>query len=356
MTADMRPWGGSRYTALRDPRDPSWPDAGERTEDPATAAEWAWRYVAMHRDEARDRQQGQQKARRLTRELIAEYQTYRSRTTAARTPITQQAALVALLERFAASQTSAIRAHDLQAMLDELHAQGYKRNTLKSNKAAWRSFFGWLGGANPAAKLVLPDDDAPNEPYAWTDADIHALREVAEREPVDVRLMLEIGLGTGVRLNEALALRWADFDATSKTVRIARQFTPGTSRVQQLKGKQARTALVLPFFWAHHREGEDYCVLDREGKALNDGRVYAATKRALKAAQVYGPQRGFHDARRTYGRLFLEMGGWMDELQRSLGHSSIRQTEVAYGRFQAAVAAQFARARIYGEGRARRLL
>jgi integrase len=355
QTADLRPWGGSRYTALRDPRDPSWPDAGERTEDRDTAAEWAWKYVALYRDDTRDRHQGRQKARRVTQALIDEYQAHRSRTTAARTPITQQAALHALLDRFRDRPTHSIRAKDLQAMLDELHAQGYARNTLKSNAASWRSFFGWLGGANPAAKLDIPADASPDEPYAWTDEDIQAVRKHAETEPINIRLLIEIGLGTGCRLGEALALRWDDFDPASKTVRITRQHTSGTTRIQQLKGKQSRTALVLPFFWPHYTPTDGLCMA-AEGRPLTSGRVYAPTVRCLQAAGVHGPQRGFHDARRTYGRLFLEMGGWMDELQRSLGHSSIRQTEAAYGQFQAAVAAQFARARIYGEGRARRLL
>ncbi len=75
----------------------------------------------------------------------------------------------------------------------------------------------------------------------------------------------------------------------------------------------------------------------------------------LDAAKLNGPGRNMHDTRRTYGRLFLEAGGWMDELQRSLGHSTIRITERGYGAFQAEVAAEFARQRIYGEGRLRLL-
>lgn len=354
-TADLRPWQGPRYTAIRNPRDPAWPHDGERTEDADTAAEWSWKYVALYRDDARNRQQGLPSPRRISAALVT-YHEHRTRTTSERTPISQAAALNALGERFGERLSHQVQPKDVQAMVNELVSGGYATNTITANVAAWSAFFKWCGGPNPATDLTLPEPDAPDEPYAWTDADIQALRDKAERAPVDVRLLIELGLGTGVRLNEALALRWSDFDPASKTVRIVRQLVPGTRRTKGLKGKQSRTALVLPFFWPHYREGDGLCLTGADGRSLTSNVAYTPTLRALQAAGVDGPQRGIHDARRTYGRLFLEMGGWMDELQRSLGHSSIRITERAYGRFQAAVAAQFARQRIYGEGRARRML
>jgi integrase len=356
-TADLRPWQGQRYTALRDPQDPAWPHAGERTEDRDTAARWGWEYVALHRGEARARAYGVGQPRRLG-EALAAYSEHRERTVSEQTRKVQAAALRELLERFGPQKlVHQIGPQDVQSMLDELHEADYKPNTLLSNANALSGFFRWVGGPNPAASLQLPDVATPDEPYAWADADIQALRDKAERSPVDVRLMLELGLACGVRLNEALALRWSDFDPDSKTVRISRQMQPGTRRIVVLKSKQARTALVLPFFWPHYPPtAAGLCIADAAGKPLTSNVVYKPVVRALQAAGVHGPQRGYHDARRTYGRLFLEMGGWMDELQRSLGHSTIRITERAYGRFQAAVAAQFARQRIYGEGRARRLL
>lgn len=50
----------------------------------------------------------------------------------------------------------------------------------------------------------------------------------------------------------------------------------------------------------------------------------------------------------TYARRFVEAGGRLEELQHSLGHSSIRTTETCYGHFTDDTAASMARLRIYG--------
>ncbi len=150
-----------------------------------------------------------------------------------------------------------------------------------------------------------------------------------------------------------MALRWDDFNPDAKTVRIVRQRVRASHRTKRLKGKIARTALVLPFWWPHYRPSAGWLFTDAQGSPAGDRGIRHNVERLLRDAKLDGPGRGLHDARRTYGRLFLELGGWMDELQRSLGHASIRTTERQYGRFQGEVAAEFARQRIYGEGRLR---
>lgn len=57
-----------------------------------------------------------------------------------------------------------------------------------------------------------------------------------------------------------------------------------------------------------------------------------------------------HSFRHTYARIALESGARLEELQRFLGHSSIRTTEQSYGWLTEHSAAILARARIYGEG------
>jgi integrase len=326
---------------MRDPKHPNWPHEGNRTEDEAEANRWKWSYLDWLRGEkAGDKSPRIEKA-------MQEFRAHREKTVTATTLRNNNAPLKALEEWFAGKRVADIRTKDLQAMFDAMQAEGYKPGTLATNRNIMSAFFAWAGGANPARDVVIQSAPEPDEIYAWTDADIKRLRKAADTR--GVRLMLEVALNTGVRLGELLALRWQDFDPDSKTVRISRQFASGSTRIVKLKGKKARTAIVLPEFWQHYRpEGE--LVM---GRPLRDYQVYWKVHGLLEAAGVYGQQRGIHDARRTYGRLFLEMGGWMDELQRSLGHTSIRTTEKSYGAFQASVAAQFGVARIYGEGRLR---
>jgi integrase len=57
---------------------------------------------------------------------------------------------------------------------------------------------------------------------------------------------------------------------------------------------------------------------------------------------------GWHSLRHTYAKRFIDMGGRIQELQKSLGHSSIQTTEQVYGHFEDEDAARMARQRIYG--------
>ena len=65
-------------------------------------------------------------------------------------------------------------------------------------------------------------------------------------------------------------------------------------------------------------------------------------------AEVNAEGQAWHALRHTYARRFVEAGGRLEELQHSLGHSSIRTTETCYGHFTDDTAASMARLRIYG--------
>lgn len=348
----MRPWGGSQYQTIRNPKDPGWPSSGERTEDRDTAESWKWDLVALYRGEARDRQRGVERAPPLG-EKLDEYIRHRERTRAPTTVSSNNAALQALLQKFGEGKpVDRITTKGLQTLFDDMQAQGYAPSTMRTNLASMSTFFNWLGIDNPTKGVELPSDDDTEDIYAWSDADLTRLRNAADR--LGYRQWFELALNTGTRKNELLALRWEDINPRTKTVRIVRQFQKGTTKPRGLKGKKARTAIILPGWWDHHAGGHGY-IVTRDGEPVNDRVLHTWVLHLLNAAGLNGPGRGIHDARRTYGRLFLEAGGWMDELQRSLGHSTIKLTERHYGAFQAEVAADFARQRIYGEGRLRLL-
>ena len=69
----------------------------------------------------------------------------------------------------------------------------------------------------------------------------------------------------------------------------------------------------------------------------------------IARAKLDKPGRGAHAFGHAYARDFHEMGGRLEELQKSLGHSLIVVTEQSHGWLSANRAATLARARIYGE-------
>lgn len=173
------------------------------------------------------------------------------------------------------------------------------------------------------------------------------------------RLLVEVALCTGARLGELAALRWSAFDPVNKTVRITAQAPlKGTaSALRTLKGKKSRTALVMPEFWPFY---DAYvgdidprqlgCVLssDPASPYVSLGSVAGWTETLLDRAKLNRPGRGIHLCRHTFGREFLERGGRLEQLQQSLGHSSIRTTEKSYAWLSGDTAAAMARSAIYG--------
>src|SRR5690606_16990009 len=198
-TADMRPWGGSQYQTIRNPKDPGWPSSGERTEDRDTAESWKWDLVALYRGEARDRQRGVERAPPLG-EKLDEYIRHRERTRAPTTVSSNNAALQALLQKFGEGKpVDRITTKGLQTLFDDMQAQGYAPSTMRTNLASMSTFFNWLGIDNPTKGVELPSDDDTEDIYAWSDADLTRLRNAADR--LGYRQWFELALNTGTRKN-----------------------------------------------------------------------------------------------------------------------------------------------------------
>lgn len=346
---------------MRDPTSPGWPECGERTELEDVANRWKWAYLDHVQSAARDRQLGRKPQRRLG-EAVGAFLEYVQRTWADNTAGSYTTFANRLRDELGADVVvPGIRPDRLQRALDAMVDAGYAESTVTTCRAVWCAFFTWAEvSPNPAhatSAPAIPERDI----FAWSADQVEKLREAADKVDVGrkgpplARRLLELGLGTGGRASELRALGGDDFNVEARTVRFSRQFGDTGTTVRPLKSKRNRTALVLPALWDHLPPGDDYVLRDRNGRTLSDTRARDLMQRIMDTADLNGPGRGLHDLRRTYGRLFLEAGGWMDELQRALGHKSIRTTERQYARFQADVAAQFARSRIYGEGRLRLL-
>lgn len=359
---DLRPWGMGRLT-MRDPSHPGWPDRGERTEIAEVAEKWRWAYYDLARSGVRDRQLDIPAAKTLEA-ARDEYIEHRERTVEPQTVQSDRYAIAALIEAVGADTlVYDITTERVQAMLDGWLDRGYARTTVQTIRVYLSGFFRWAGvEPNPISKTAVPKPEE-REIFAWSNAEIERLRaaadEVDREDPArHARLILDTCLATGVRYRELLALRWEDFNPQMRTVRISRQVAQYRTTTKAPKSRRGRTAVVLPFFWDHYRPDTRGPVIPSPANAeryMSSKSAELSLRRTLELAKLDGPQRAFHDLRRTYGRLFLEMGGWMDELQRSLGHRNITTTERLYGKFQEEVAAQFAVDRLYGEGRARRL-
>jgi integrase len=210
-----------------------------------------------------------------------------------------------------------------------------------------------------ACKLPDPGE---RDVEPWDDAELARLRTAADQMDLEphaatsplrsFRLMVECALATGCRIAELGALEWSLFDADERTVRVRWQVPDGAgTSLQPLKGRRARTALVLPSWWPYHDVNGSGRVILKPGVASVSHRTLGRWwDRVIARANLTHHGCCAHTARHTYARLALEMGARLEELQKFLGHSSIRTTEFYYGWLTESSATTMAGSRIYGEG------
>ena len=179
----------------------------------------------------------------------------------------------------------------------------------------------------------------------------HLLSEIANHRLFAAILL---GLGTGLRRGELLALRWQDVDLQKGLIHIQQTLArvrvhetredgkkthlifqepkteqsrrtlpiPGDviEELQRHKGRQAQERLLLG--QAYEDYGLVFC--STTGRPLEPFGFYRRFVRLLWQAGL--PARRFHDARHTFATLMLELGESPKTVQVMLGHTTIATT------------------------------
>ena len=309
-----------------------------RTENKDTARKWAEGEVARLRRETHDREWGIAPKRPL-KSAVAEYLDHRRSTVEYNTWATDGNVTNHLLEAFKNRDVHAISQEQVQKWFDD-RAGSYAPKTLELYAIHMRTFFAWAGRPLDKIKLLkahVEDVDA------LTDAEIEALLKACntQREHTVIRT----GLATGARKGELWALEWTDFRADRRSVRIQRQIGWPETVTKGLKGKRARTALVLPGFMDEMEWGTTGRVAP--GWIMNESACSDVVERVIRRADLYKPGRATHVLRHTYARLGLEVHEWsLHMLMIFLGHTSIKTTE-RYAHFGEETALRLAEERTY---------
>lgn len=145
----------------------------------------------------------------------------------------------------------------------------------------------------------------------------------------DLRDMVAVSLGTGLRLDEMLHLQWADVDVSRRllTVHRGRKGTVKSGKVRHVPILDA----VLPLLRDRgiRRDGAILVFPGRGGEVRSKQGVTAIYKLALKRARLDESLR-WHDLRHTFASHWMQDGGCIFRLSKILGHSSVRITEQRY--------------------------
>lgn len=231
-----------------------------------------------------------------------------------------------------------IEPSDLKRFVTKLAAQGLAPSTIRNALAPVRALLAdanedGLIRMNPAAGIRIPTTTKKVEPRR-KDLTDNEVERLLDKVPEEHRLLIELLLETGVRISEALAWEWRDFDG--KRLHVRRRSYRGIDEPKSSYGKRPipLTAAMARRLWARRKETSfnqdtDPVFAGRDGGRLDSSNLYNRVFRpARDAARIsYG---GWHRLRHTTGTRLHARGARPDQVQRWLGHHDLAFTMRTY--------------------------
>ncbi len=292
--------------------------------------------------------------RELSRITFAEYaggwvETYQGRTARGIRPATL-ADYRKQIERYATPffgqlRLAEIEPRDVKLFAKSVSDRGVGRNTVRLAVAPLRALFATaleegLIRSNPAtgvrlgAEVCSTDGEADAHSKALTEDELAALLAACSD---DWRLFVGFVAHTGLRIGEAIAVRWGDVDFGTRRIRISRRWYRGT--YASPKSRYGRRVIPLTegmtsALWSRRKKATD-----ARDEALiwptSNGTPYHPTNlhaRVLKpAAREAGvPWAGWHTLRHTCGSILFRHGANAKQVQVWLGHHSPAFTLAVY--------------------------
>jgi site-specific recombinase XerD len=224
----------------------------------------------------------------------------------------------------------AIGRDDLRGYVEHLRQQERSASWLKMQLAAIVFLYAkTLGRPTDVSFVVWPKQYSPL-PTVLSQAEVAAFLE-ALRHPL-YRAIAMVLYGTGLRIDEALALEVSDIDGAR-----------GVLRVRHGKGNQAREAKLssglyqcLRGFWDRERPPYPYLFASRRtGRPPTQEAVRRAFALAAEQAGITKPVRP-HVLRHSFATHLLDAGTDVRVIQALLGHRSL-QTTMRYTRVSTAL-------------------
>jgi integrase len=243
-----------------------------------------------------------------------------------------------LLPAFGDSRLCDIGTLDLQQFVLQKMAGGlgwecadHYRN-LMSKIFATAKKWGFFAGDNPAIGVELPEKKAVREKHVLLPDQIPPLLAALE-EPA--RTMVLVGVLTGLRIGEILALRWKDVDFNSGELRVEQACYRGLIGTPKTKG--SRRTLPLPESLQDELKrlgkksvSEEHLIFQtRNGTPFSDTNLLH--KHLKPAGRKLGmPWLNWHTLRRTHATLLQHAGATLREAQAQLGHTKMSTTLELY--------------------------
>ena len=168
----------------------------------------------------------------------------------------------------------------------------------------------------------------PDRAYNWIRTREEMTRLLAACND-ELRDLVAVALGTGLRFDELLHIQWADVDLTRRllTIHRGRQGTVKSGKLRHVPILDS----VLPVLQARalKRGGAILVFPSDKGQVRTKQGVFAIYKLALRRAQLDTRMR-WHDLRHTFASHWMMDSGCIFRLAKILGHHSVSVTEKVY--------------------------
>jgi integrase len=231
---------------------------------------------------------------------------------------------------FGRMRLATIEPRDVREYARRLATRGLAASSIRKNIAPLRALFATAleDGAirsNPVLGIRIArtaDDSDAQEAKALTEDE---LRRVLEKLPDSWRPFFEFLAQTGLRIGEAIELRWGDVDGP--WLRVTRRYYRGA--VGLPKGRRTRdvplSRELAQALWTlrkeSHATSDDFVFTSARGLRIDPHNLAARVlKPACRAAGV-GDWLGFHTFRHTCATMLFRRGWNAVQVQKFLGHS-----------------------------------
>lgn len=226
---------------------------------------------------------------------------------------------------------------DVQAWVDGLAGSTMSPATVarcfRYFRACMKQAEAWgLINSAPTVKINLPRKDNGELDFLESSDILRLLEETREPE----RSLVAVLAMSGLRLGEALALRWRDVDYEMRAIKVTRSWS--IYGFHEPKTESSRRAVPLldvladnlrDFYHSKgHPELNDLLFTHDGKKPLDAANV---RKRFLEALDAAGLKHvTLHSLRHSYASIMLGHGASVKALQRALGHASATMTLNVY--------------------------
>lgn len=239
----------------------------------------------------------------------------------------------------------------VQAAYAELHRQGLSPQTIQHthtvlHRALKQAVIWGLIARNPTDGATRPRIER-REMKILTELQVRQF--LAATRSDEMHTLWTLLVTTGIRLGEALGLKWEDVDLEAGRIVIRRALQQQTGRglvfVEPKSHRSRRTVVLAPGTAAElsehrrdqleyllmlgpHWQGQDLVFCNDVGRPLQSGQVSWRFHKALDDAGL--PRLRLHDLRHTAASLLLAKGVHPKIVQEMLGHATITLTLDTY--------------------------